>query len=189
MVDHSGEVRESRHAHRVPLPSQALVILKQRHATAIGTWVFTAAKDASLPLSYGTIYTAISRIRNNTGHQDWCTHDLRRTVVTLRSGQGTPRITLEKILKHAECEVIRSYDRHSYDQEKRTALDAWGRRLVRAHSQRGANRDSAFVLREASGLRMAGVSHVYRPPRRSHACTMCRLSVSARTPSPASRSR
>jgi hypothetical protein len=30
---------------------------------------------------------------------------------------------------HAERDVTAVYDRHSYDPEKRTALDAWGRRL------------------------------------------------------------
>jgi hypothetical protein len=34
-----------------------------------------------------------------------------------------------KILNHAEREVTAVYDRHSYDQEKRQALEAWGSRL------------------------------------------------------------
>jgi integrase len=123
------EFAKNGHAHRVPLSSQALGIVKQRLAATTGTWLFTAAKDASLPLSYGTIYTAIRRIRKNAGLQDWGSHDLRRTVVSLLSAQGTSRTILKKILNHTEREVIATYDRYSYDQEKRAALDAWARRV------------------------------------------------------------
>ena len=33
------------------------------------------------------------------------------------------------ILNHAEHDVTAIYDRHSYDLEKRSALEVWGRRL------------------------------------------------------------
>jgi hypothetical protein len=39
------------------------------------------------------------------------------------------RLTVKKILNHAERDVTAIYDRHSYHPEKRTALEAWGRRL------------------------------------------------------------
>ena len=42
---------------------------------------------------------------------------------------GISRLTVKKILNHAERDVTAVYDRHSYDPEKRTALEAWGRRL------------------------------------------------------------
>jgi hypothetical protein len=34
-----------------------------------------------------------------------------------------------RVLNHAERDVTAVYDRHSYDAEKRTALEAWGRKL------------------------------------------------------------
>jgi hypothetical protein len=34
-----------------------------------------------------------------------------------------------KVLNHAERGVTAVYDRHSYDPEKRQALDTWGRKL------------------------------------------------------------
>ena len=37
--------------------------------------------------------------------------------------------TVSKILNHVESGVTSVYDRHSYDAEKRLALDAWGRRV------------------------------------------------------------
>jgi hypothetical protein len=42
---------------------------------------------------------------------------------------GISRLTLKKILNHAECDVTAIYDRHSYDPEKRAALETWARRL------------------------------------------------------------
>ena len=40
------------------------------------------------------------------------------------------RLTVSKILNHAEKGVTAVYDRHSYDQEKREALRNWGRQLA-----------------------------------------------------------
>jgi hypothetical protein len=45
------------------------------------------------------------------------------------TGMGISRLTVKKILNHVERDVTAIYDRHSYDPEKRTALEAWGRRL------------------------------------------------------------
>jgi hypothetical protein len=41
---------------------------------------------------------------------------------------GVSRLTVGKILNHAERGVTAVYDRHSYDPEKRQAIDAWARR-------------------------------------------------------------
>jgi hypothetical protein len=44
-------------------------------------------------------------------------------------GSGVPRLVVSKILNHVETGVTAVYDLHSYDLEKRTALDFWGQRL------------------------------------------------------------
>ena len=44
-------------------------------------------------------------------------------------GVGVPRLVVSKILNHVETGVTAVYDRHSYDLEKRAALDFWGNRL------------------------------------------------------------
>ena len=43
---------------------------------------------------------------------------------------GTPRVVVQKILNHVETGVTAVYDRYSYDNEKRIALDAWGRQVA-----------------------------------------------------------
>ena len=42
---------------------------------------------------------------------------------------GIPRLTISKILNHAESGVTAVYDRHGYDPEKRAALDWWALKL------------------------------------------------------------
>lgn len=45
------------------------------------------------------------------------------------TGMGVSRLVVGKILNHVEAGVTAVYDRHSYDREKREALDAWAARL------------------------------------------------------------
>ena len=45
------------------------------------------------------------------------------------TGMGVPRLTVSKILNHIESGITAVYDRHSYDQEKRQALDLWADKL------------------------------------------------------------
>lgn len=57
-------------------------------------------------------------------------HDLRRTAASHMTSLGIPRLVVAKILNHVESGVTKVYDRHSYDAEKRQALEAWGRKVM-----------------------------------------------------------
>jgi hypothetical protein len=46
------------------------------------------------------------------------------------TGMGIPRLVVAKILNHAELGVTKVYDRHSYDSEKREALEVWGQKVM-----------------------------------------------------------
>lgn len=57
------------------------------------------------------------------------------------TAMGSPRLTVRKPLNHVDRDVTGIYDRHSYDPEKRIALEAWGRRvaeIVTGESRRGS---------------------------------------------------
>jgi hypothetical protein len=41
------------------------------------------------------------------------------------TSMGISRLTVAKILNHAEHGITAVYDRHSYDREKREALEVW----------------------------------------------------------------
>ncbi len=60
---------------------------------------------------------------------------------------GVNRLTVSKILNHVESGVTSVYDRHSYDAEKRQALDAWGRRLEQIISGESPADETVVPLR------------------------------------------
>ncbi|MEB8489668.1 tyrosine-type recombinase/integrase, partial [Acidithiobacillus ferriphilus] len=63
-------------------------------------------------------------------------HDLRRTAATHIGMLGFNRLVISKILNHVEGGVTAIYDRHSYDNEKREALEAWSKKLAGLVSER-----------------------------------------------------
>ena len=122
------ERSKNRLAHRVPLSPPALRLLKERRATVGDSpWVFPSSRKTGPHIAHAQ--KAIERIVAASG-VDFQGHDLRRTAASLMVGAGVPRLVVSKILNHVETGVTAVYDRHSYDREKRDALDFWGRRLV-----------------------------------------------------------
>jgi integrase len=115
-------------AHRVPLSLQAVRILKALKADAEedAIWVFPSTRKAGPHINHAQ--KAIERIVERSG-VEFRGHDLRRTAASLMVGAGVPRLVVSKILNHVESGVTAVYDRHSYDAEKRAALDFWGRHV------------------------------------------------------------
>jgi integrase len=73
----------------------------------------------------------IQRIRAASQVEDFNGHDLRRTAASMMTSTGIPRLVVQKILNHVETGVTSVYDRHSYDAEKKDALEKWAKRLTR----------------------------------------------------------
>jgi integrase len=61
--------------------------------------------------------------------QPWTVHDLRRTVRTGLGKLGVQPHIAEATLNHLPPKLIRTYDRNSYADEKRSALDKWASHL------------------------------------------------------------
>ena len=81
------------------------------------------------PIHINALAHALRRNRDILGIEPFTPHDLRRTAASHMTSMGISRLVVSKILNHVERGVTAVYDRHSYDDEKRMALDAWGRRL------------------------------------------------------------
>jgi integrase len=133
-------------AHRVPLSPQAVRILKGLKAVADdkATWVFPSTRKAGPHINHAQ--KAIERIVKRSS-VEFRGHDLRRTAASLMVGAGVPRLVVSKILNHVESGVTAVYDRHSYDPEKRAALDFWGRQVDAIISGKKRSKVLAFAAR------------------------------------------
>jgi integrase len=114
----SKERSKNRIAHLVPLVEEAKTILQGRPRA--GDSVFGAGSGFS---SFS--YAAGHLDRRLRLTEKWQLRDLRRTV---RSGLGrlgvAPHVA-EAVINHVPPKLIRTYDRYSYINEKREALERW----------------------------------------------------------------
>jgi integrase len=115
-------------AHRVPLSHPAQDILRELQTiTGAEPWVFPSHRRPGQPVL--DVRKAMRRMCLLSG-VTFTPHDLRRTAASHMTSLGVARLVVGKILNHAEPGVTKVYDRHSYDAEKREALNAWGARLM-----------------------------------------------------------
>ena len=121
------EVAKNGLAHRVPLSPAAYDLLRQLQATASSLWVFPSPRRAQQP--FHNVQKPAGQVVKRSGVV-FVPHDLRRTAASHMTSMGIPRLVVAKILNHIEPGVTRVYDRHSYDAEKRQALEAWGRKVM-----------------------------------------------------------
>lgn len=114
-------------SHRVTLSIPALEMLQtSKLTTGNGQWVFPSPRTGE---PFVNLHKPMSRVRDISG-VSFVWHDLRRTAASHMTSMGIPRLVVSKILNHVEPGVTRVYDRHSYDAEKREALEMWGRKVM-----------------------------------------------------------
>lgn len=115
--------------HRVPLSDMALDILEQIKALPNGSgWLFPSRITAT-HAGPNSIDHAVKRNLEVIGIPKFTPHDLRRTGASHMASMGIMRLVIAKTLNHVETSVTATYDRYSYSDEKRKALDTWGRKL------------------------------------------------------------
>jgi integrase len=116
--------------HEVPLSAQALAVIaglprihgQQLLFTHTGTTPISGFSKAKIE------FDEIS------GVEDWTLHDLRRTMASGMARLGVSLPVIEKILNHSSGSfrgVVGVYQRHSFADEKRAALDLWGAHVAR----------------------------------------------------------
>jgi len=124
-----GEISKNGLPHRVPISPFAREILKQVKSISNGSpWVFPSPKGGDHVMGQ-SLYHAIFVNQEIFGIKHFTTHDLRRTAASQMASAGIPRLVIKKILNHAESDITAVYDRHSYDSEKKKAMDTWSRKL------------------------------------------------------------
>jgi integrase len=112
-------VAKNKLSHRVPLSQAVIDMLTALPRHKHTKYVLDGARGKRQQAEAAATFTI----------KDFRGHDLRRTAASLMAGSGTSRLVISKILNHVETGVTAVYDRHSYDAEKRIALDNWARTL------------------------------------------------------------
>ncbi|WP_288142074.1 site-specific integrase [Mesorhizobium sp.] len=123
--------------HVVPLSEQALAVLRAlpRIKSKAG-YVFTT--DGENPVSGFSrmkqrIDKLMAEIAGEVEIPDWTVHDIRRTVAAGMQRIGVKMEVTEKVLNHKSGSfrgIAGIYQVHDYADEKRAALDAWGRFVI-----------------------------------------------------------
>jgi integrase len=118
-------------ANRVPISELALGILQQIKSMNLSEkWIFPSEKKQyKSHITASSVDHAVRRSNFKDIEPAFVPHDLRRTAASHMTSMGITRLTVSKILNHADNSITAVYDRHSYDNEKRIALEVWSRRL------------------------------------------------------------
>ncbi len=116
--------------HTLPLSRLALRLFGRARMSGEGSaWVFPSQREEGGPLDRHAARLWVRRHLEKLDVEPFGPHDLRRTAATYMTGAGIPRLTVAKILNHAESGVTAVYDRHSYIPEMRVALEKWAGEL------------------------------------------------------------
>ena len=119
-------VAKTGEAHRVPLSPEAMAVLEGvLPLSGISEWVFPSRRGGHLR----SLQKSAREIRKRAGFH-FTPHDLRRTAATHMARMGVSRFMIGRILNHADRSITSVYDRASYDDEKREALEAWGAHVI-----------------------------------------------------------
>jgi integrase len=124
-----GRVKNDK-GHEVPLSAQAIQIIKSVPRIAGRDLLFSTTGTS--PIS-GFSKTKAT-IDEKSGVTGWTFHDLRRTLASGMARLGINLPVIEKILNHSSGSfrgIVGVYQRHSFADEKRAALDVWGAHLAR----------------------------------------------------------
>jgi integrase len=115
--------------HRVPLSSLAIALLDEIKQLSGSSRFLFPAKLKDTHITGSSIDHAVRRCIFN-GLKPWTPHDCRRTAASYMTSLGISRLVVSKKLNQSESSSITAvYDCHSYDHEKRHALEQWAKEL------------------------------------------------------------
>jgi integrase len=110
-------------AHLVPLSTQVQVILRAAPRLGESDLVFPGLRGP-----FSGFSKAKAALDKASGLRDWRLHDLRRTMATGLQRLGVRLEVTEAVLNHiagSRAGIVGVYQRHTWAEEKRAALNAW----------------------------------------------------------------
>jgi integrase len=114
-----------RESHVVPLPSQAVAILRELHPlTGRGRYCFPSLRTSDRPMSENTINTALRRL--GFDKDTMTAHGFRAMASTRLNELGWAPDVIERQLAHGERNKVRAvYNRAQYMAEREKMMQAW----------------------------------------------------------------
>jgi integrase len=129
----SSEQTKSARQHLAPLSELAVELL--RSTPRLGAYVWSSDGETHVK-GFSKAKAALDRYLSSSPAGEmkpWRLHDLRRTVATHMVRLGATEVIVGRVLNHAARGVTaRTYALHSYEPEKRSALELWSREILRA---------------------------------------------------------
>ncbi len=132
------ELAKGKRSHDVPLSSVAIEIINTMRETNGGkNYIFSSPVLDDAPVK--DLKRSVKKVRkykvDDFTVSDFRLHDLRRTAATYMAKLNVDRTVLGKILNHkglaGDGQVTAIYDRHTYMNEKRQALQKWAFHIER----------------------------------------------------------
>ena len=122
----SGSDTKNGRPNIIPLSSQAQALVDLLLEQS-GNYLIKTDRIGDKPINgFSKVKRQMDKL---SGVNGWRMHDVRRTVSTNLTKLGVDRFILQKILNHTETGTTKIYDRYSYMNEKREALQRWADRL------------------------------------------------------------
>ena len=112
-------------AHRVPLSNLALDLLHEiKKLSGDSIWLFPSEKTNTSIRGQSLNRALYRNLHMFSNVEGFCVHDCRRTAATHMASLLIPIDTISRILNHTRNNVTEQYYiKHSYDNEKRNALE------------------------------------------------------------------
>jgi integrase len=124
------ERTKNKRQHEVPLSEPALEIIAGLKRSK-SRYVFSTTHGQSSVVGYDGAKAKLDKFSKVRG---WRLHDIRRTVASGMAGLMINLPVIEKVLNHTSGTfrgVLAVYQRHTFADEKRAALDAWAAHVER----------------------------------------------------------
>ena len=148
------ERAKNRRAHTVPLSDQAIEVLKvlPRFTRKPGSKDFLFSGGNTPPSGFGRAKQRLDKevsklLKDAEPIAPFVLHDLRRSVASGMARIGTVLHVIERCMNHVSgtfAGIVGVYQRHSFADEMRAALDTWARHVDRIAS--GASTDNVVAL-------------------------------------------
>ncbi len=127
------KIAKNRTAHRVPLAPAALAIITHALERAKGNELVFPSPKTGQPMEEKAGSRAWRRARTGTGLDDIHVHDMRHTLVTGLAKLGISQELAGRMVNHSGGQTsitAKVYNQFSYDDEKRTAFEAWEAHVI-----------------------------------------------------------